>query len=378
MSDERTPQEPPEKVTGAFQVQGMPVAVQPLVIGRIHDTYLVTRGEGRRNWRYILQRINTRVFGSPGAMMDNIRRVTGHVRQRLVNEGDTDRADRVLSVVAARDGNPCWRDEEGAWWRMYSYVENTRSYDRADTPAIAYRGARAFGDFVRLLSDLPGPPLRETIPGFHDTPARLGALQQAIEADGLNRAAGARDAIDFALERESLTRLLADRQAAGDLVGRIVHNDTKINNVLFDRDTDEVVCVVDLDTVMPGLVLHDFGDLVRTTVSLAAEEEQDLDRIDIRLPVFEAVVQGYMAGAGASLSAREVEFMPWGAQVITFELGMRFLTDHLAGDCYFRTTRPGQNLDRARRQFRLLERMEAAVEEMAGVVERLWNRTRLT
>lgn len=371
MSDELTAQEPPEKVAGAFQVLGMPVAVQPLVIGRIHDTYVVTRRAGRRSWRYILQRINTRVFGSPGAMMDNIRRVTAHLRQRLGHEGDTDRANRVLSVVPARDGNPCWQDGEGAWWRMYTYVENTRSYDRADTSSIAYRGARAFGDFVRLLSDLPGPPLHETIPGFHDTPARLGALQQAIEADGLNRAAGARDAIDFALERESLTRLLADRQAAGDLVGRIVHNDTKINNVLFDRDTDEVVCVVDLDTVMPGLVLHDLGDLVRTTVSPAAEEERDLDRIEIRPPVFEAVVQGYMAGAGPSLSAREVELMPWAAQVITLELGMRFLTDHLGGDCYFRTTRPGQNLDRARRQFRLLERMEAAVEEMAGVVERL-------
>jgi len=378
MSDELTPREPPGRVAEAFQVQGTPVAVQPLVIGRIHDTYLVTREAGGRNWRYILQRINPRVFGSPGPMMDNIRRVTGHLRQRLAQEGHTDRADRVLSVVPARDGKSCWRDGEGAWWRMYTYVENTRSYDGADTPVVAYCGARAFGDFVRLLSDLPGPGLHETIPHFHDTPARLSALKQAIEADGLNRAAGARDAIDFALKREPFTRLLADRQAAGDLPERIVHNDTKINNVLFDRDTDEAVCVVDLDTVMPGLVLHDFGDLVRTTASPAGEEERDLDRIEVRLRIFEAVVEGYMAGAGASLSAREVDLMPWGAQVITLELGMRFLTDHLAGDSYFRTTRPGQNLDRARKQFRLLECMEAAIEEMAGVVERLWNRARLT
>ncbi len=347
MSGELKGREPPGRVAGAFQVQGTPVAVQPLVIGRIHDTYLVTRKAGGRNWRYILQRINPRVFGPPGPMMDNIWRVTGHLRQRLAQEGHTDRADRVLSVVPAIDGKPCWRDGEGAWWRMYTYVENTRSYDRADTPAVACRGARAFGDFVRLLSDLPGPRLHETIPRFHDTPARLSALQQAIEADGLNRAAGARDAIDFGLKREPLTRLLADRQAAGDLPGRIVHNDTKINNVLFDRDTDEAVCVVDLDTVMPGLVLHDFGDLVRTTVSLAGEDERDLDRMDVRLPIFEAVVRGYMAGAGAILSRREVELMPWGAQVITLELGIRFLTDHLVGDSYFRTTRPGQNPARA-------------------------------
>ncbi len=361
--------EPVEQAVEAFAVVGAPVSAERLGIGRIHHTYVVTRTAGRETYRYILQRINSHVFASPVPLMDNIRRVTEHLRRRLAEEGWEALAERVLSVVPTKDGQACHQDDEGHWWRVYSYVEDTRSWNVAETPEIACEGGKAFGHFVRLLGDLPGPRLNETIPHFHDTPRWFQTLREAVDEDLHNRACGAADAIAFVESRVPLTHAISHTGRVDNLPERVVHNDTKINNVLFDRTSGQAVCVVDLDTVMPGRVLHDFGDLVRTTVNPAREDEADLDAVTVRLPVFEAVVRGYLAGTGSLLTAGEVELMAVSSQVITLELGIRFLWDHLQGDVYFTTTHPGQNLHRAWLQFRLLEKLETRAEEMAKVVE---------
>lgn len=359
------------EAAGAFLAAGDFASARRLSIGHIHDTFVVTRQAGSGSRRYLLQRINSHVFPSPVAMMINISRVTEHIRDRLQQEGRVEEALRVLSVIPAADGHACWQDGEGGWWRTYSYVENTRVYDRVESPEMGYRGARAFGDFVRLLANLPGPRLEVTIPHFHDTPARFDALVRAVEADPGGRAGQARDAIVFALERQPLAGALADEGRTLDLPERVAHNDTKFNNVLFDRDSGEAVCVVDLDTVMPGLVLHDFGDLVRTTVSTAAEAERDPEKTDLRLPVFEAVARGYLAGAGGILTDHELRLMAVAPRVIALELGLRFLCDYLEGDRYFRAAYPEHNLDRARTQLRLLERMENQADAMSVILERI-------
>jgi hypothetical protein len=370
-SHDRPPEKLAREAADAFQTGGRLAGVRPLTVGHIHDTYLVTREAGVATHRYILQRINSHVFTAPAQVMANVRRVTEHLKECLRQEGREDEAGRLISVVPAHSGEPWWRDPSGGWWRTYTYVENSCSYDSVEAPDLAYRGARAFGDFARLLGNLPGPRLEETIPHFHDTPARFAALRGAVSSDPLNRAGRASEAIAFAEAREPLARLLAEPRGEGKLPERVVHNDTKFNNVLFDRDSGHALCVVDLDTVMPGLLLHDFGDLVRTTVGTVGEAERDPAGLDLRLPIFEAVARGYLAGAGAILTAEEAGLMREAARVITLELGMRFLTDHLQGDGYFGAVYPGQNLDRARNQFRLLARMEERRGEMERILDKV-------
>ncbi len=361
--------ESPARAVEAFAIGGAPVSLAPLGVGRIHQTYLVTCSFHRDTRRYVLQRINSRVFRAPGHLMENIQRVTDHLRRRLLDEEHESLAARVPSVIRTMDGRACYLDGEGYWWRLYSYVENSRSRNVAETPEVAYQGARVFGDFVRLLSDLPAPRLHETIPRFHDTPRWFEALTEAAAADLCNRAAAAADLISCIEKRATLTGVLSRPDQPAPLPERVVHNDTKIDNVLFDRDSDQGICVVDLDTVMPGLVLHDFGDLVRTTVNPAREDQADLRQVTVRLAVFEAVVRGYLAGTGALLTAAELDLMAVSGQVITLELAMRFLQDYLRGDVYFTTTHPDQNLQRARLQLRLLENMEACAEQMQRIVE---------
>ena len=359
----------PARAVEAFAIFGAPISLAPLGVGRIHQTYTVTCSDNRNTRRYVLQRINTRVFRSPERLMENIQRVTDHLRRRLLDEKRESLAARVPSVIPTMDGRACYLDGEGYWWRLYAYVENSRSRNLAETPEIAYQGARIFGDFVRLLSDLPAPRLHETIPHFHDTPRWFEALTEAAAADSCNRAAAAADLISSIEKRATLSGVLSGPNQSVPLPERVVHNDTKIDNVLFDRDSDEGICPVDLDTVMPGLVLHDFGDLVRTTVNPAREDHADLRQVTVRLAVFEAVVRGYLTGAGALLTAAELDLLAVSGQVITLELAMRFLQDHLRGDVYFTTTHPDQNLQRARLQLRLLENLEARSEQMQRIVE---------
>jgi hypothetical protein len=349
-----------------FDLEAAPVGAGPLGNGHIHDTFLVTCGSGSRTHRYVLQRLNRAVFPDPDLVMANIARVLGHVHARLGPE----RAERqALTLVPARDGRPSLRDAAGETWRAYLFVAGASSHDEPRTPRDAFEAARAFATFQRLLGDLPDPPLGETIPGFHDTPARLAALERAIAADRTGRTAGARDEIDFALAHADLADAIASLQRRGLLAARVVHNDTKLNNVLLDDVTGRAVCVIDLDTVMPGLVLSDFGDLVRSAAGAAAEDEPDHRRHVVVPERFAAIARGFIEGLGGELSTLERTSLVLAARVMTYECGIRFLTDHLDGDRYFRVQRPGHNLDRCRTQFTLLRSLTEREDELLGLVE---------
>jgi Ser/Thr protein kinase RdoA (MazF antagonist) len=331
--------------------------------GHINDTYLVTCNGSGAQVRYILQHLNRNVFRDPLAVMQNIERVTSHLAaQASAHPGATG---RVLELVPASDGRNWHVDQHGETWRAYRFIENARTYDIASTVQQAFQAARAFGRFQQKLSNLPPPRLIETIPGFHHTPKRFDALEKAVTSDAANRAVLAKPEIEFALSRKSITGVLLD----ANLPERITHNDTKFNNVLLDDTTGEAICVIDLDTVMPGLALYDFGDMVRTTTSPAAEDEQDLSRVSMQFPLFEALVRGYLESAGAFLTPDEIHRLAFSGKLITFEIGIRFLTDYLAGDTYFKVHREGHNLDRCRTQFKLVESIERQEEKMNRLVE---------
>ncbi len=351
-------------VTAAFAIPGPFVSAEPWGSGHINDTFRVTTSPGGSVERTIVQRINHHVFRDPAALMHNVERVTAHLAARLAAEPD--RARRVLRLIPAHSGAAFYVDAEGNVWRAYSFVSGARSFNQVESPEQAFRAAQAFGRFQALLADLPAPPLAETIPGFHHTPARFAQFREALAADSLGRAAACRAEIDFALARESFASVLV---RAG-LPTRVTHNDTKLNNVLFDEATGEALCVIDLDTVMPGLAAYDFGDLVRTSTSPAAEDERDLSRVVFQLPLFEALARGYLSAA-TFLTKEERRLLPAGGMLITFETGLRFLADHLNGDTYFKIHREGHNLDRARTQFRLVAEMEAQLPAMEELVEGL-------
>lgn len=358
-------------VVRAFPLLGRFREGAPYGSGHINDTFAVVLDQAGAPVRYILQRVNPRVFTDVPALMENIARVTAHATRRALARGDDpDAARRALTLVPARDGQPYHRDGDGGWWRCYLFIEQARTYDIVGSPRQAAAAAKAFGEFQRLLVDLPGRRLHETIPDFHHTRKRFHAFQAALAADAHHRAASARAEIAFALEHEPLVDLLLELQARGEMPERVTHNDTKFNNVMLDDATQEAVCVIDLDTVMPGLALYDFGDMVRSATNAAAEDERDLSQVQARLPIFEALVEGYLAAARPFLNQAEVAHLAVSGAVITFEIGLRFLTDFLAGDVYFKTKRPGHNLDRAANQFALVRSLEAQRTVMEAIVRR--------
>ncbi|MGA2570814.1 MAG: aminoglycoside phosphotransferase family protein [Terracidiphilus sp.] len=346
-----------------FEFRDTVSGIAPHGNGHINDTFLVTCRAAGTAARYILQNINRNVFRDPVAVMRNIERVTAHLAAQTEKEPDRER--RALRLIPARDGNNWHVDATGETWRAYLHIENAHSCDAASTAGEAFQAARAFGRFQQQLASLPPPRLTETIPDFHYTPKRFAALEQAIAADVKNRAALAGPEIEFARSHKSIAGVLV----SANLPERITHNDTKINNVLLDDITGEAVCVIDLDTVMPGLALYDFGDMVRTTTSLSAEDEQDLNKVGLQFPLFEALVRGYLETAGAFLTPAEKQYLAFSGKLITFEIGIRFLADYLAGDTYFKVHREGHNLDRCRTQFKLVESIERQEERMNRFVE---------
>jgi Ser/Thr protein kinase RdoA (MazF antagonist) len=340
-----------------FEIAGEFAGAQTIKRGHINDTFVASYRVGDGLKRYVLQRINQRVFKNPVAVMDNIASVTGHIRKKLTGN-DIDR--RVLTLVPARDGRCYHVTSAGDFWRTYQFIENAHALDIVETPQQAFQAARQFGLFQQLLADLPAPRLAETIPDFHNTPKRFAALENAIAADAHNRAKSARVEIDFALRHKAMT----DGLLRAGLPERVTHNDTKFNNVMFDDITGEGLCVLDLDTVMPGLALYDFGDMVRTTTSRSAEDERDLSKVRVDLTMYEALVRGYLSTAGDFLTDGERALLVFAGKLITFETGIRFLTDHLEGDRYFRAHRAGHNLDRCRTQFALVESIEQQEKAM--------------
>lgn len=357
-----------EAAAGAFECPGHLLEAEPYGTGHINDTYAVTFDQSGGPVRYILQRINHDVFRDPVMVMRNIERVTGHLREKLSSDGADDLDRRTLTVIQAREGDSFYIDSDGNHWRMYIFIEKAQTYDELETTDQAYQAAKAFGTFMKQLADLPGGPLEETIPGFHDTRARFDALRKAIADDACNRAADVAEEIAFANARESIVDTLLDLQKEGKIPLVTTHNDTKLNNVMLDDATGEGICVIDLDTVMPGLSLYDFGDMVRTAMRPCPEDERDLSKVVGRIDMFEAITRGYLASAGDALNSAEIEHLAFSARLITFEIGLRFLTDYLQGDVYFKTHRPGQNLDRTRVQFKMVESMEGHMAEMESIV----------
>ena len=348
-----------------FRIDGVLADAAPHGSGHINRTWRVSFDQRGTTQRYLLQCLNTGIFKQPDLLMENVQRVTSHLAGKLA--GRTDAARRVLTLVLTREGHTFHRDAEGSVWRMFVFLENALTYDAVESAEQAFAAAAAFGNFQHLLADLPAPRLHETIPAFHDTPKRFRDLEEAVASDAAHRAASVRTEIHFAVSRRSIAHLLLD----AELPERVTHNDTKLNNVMFDASTGEALCVVDLDTVMPGLALYDFGDMVRTATSPTAEDEQELARVAMRFSLFEALVRGYLTSASEFLTAAEKEHLPCCGKVIAFEQGIRFLNDYLRGDVYYKVTRPAQNLDRCRTQFKLVESIEQQQREMERLVQSL-------
>ncbi len=348
-----------------FQIYGGFLSAEPYGSGHINDTYCVVFDQGGVRVRYVLQRINHNIFKNPVALMENIQRVTTHLGKK--SAGHSDQSRRVLTLIPTRDGLAYHRDAEGNIWRAYIFIEQARTFDAVESAAQAYKAAQAFGQFQKLLADLPAPRLHDTIPDFHHTPKRFAALEQAIQADTANRARLAKPEIEFALRHQAICSVLLE----ANLPERVTHNDTKFNNVMLDDATGEGICVIDLDTVMPGLALYDFGDMVRTTTSPAKEDERDLSRVKMQFPMFEALARGYLSSAAEFLTTAEKKLLPFSGKLITFEIGLRFLTDFLAGDVYFKVHRDGHNLDRCRTQLKLVESITQQEEQMNQLVESL-------
>jgi hypothetical protein len=358
-------------VAARFQIRGDFQDAAPYGSGHINDTYAVVFDQAGRPVRYIFQRINHNVFKDPAGLMGNVKRVTDHIRRKLESAGADQISRRVLTLVPARDGKGYYADTEGNHWRCYLFIEGAKTYDQIESPQQAFEAARAFGEFQKQLADLSAPRLRDTIPNFHHSRSRFDALRQAIEQDACNRAAEVKADIEFALRHEPLVDVLLDLQARGLLPERVTHNDCKLNNVMLDDATGKGVCVIDLDTVMPGLALYDFGDMCRTATCPTLEDERDLSKVEMRMEMFEALVGGYLASAGGFLNPVEKGHLVFCAKLITFEIGIRFLADHLAGDRYFKVYRPGHSADRARVQFKMVESFERNEAAMGKVVANL-------
>lgn len=360
---------PLEPVFRNFAVDGAFLDGAPYGNGHINDTYAVrTRARDGAVVRHILQRVNHHVFKNVPGVMENIVRVTRHLRARFAALPGRDPDRETLTVIPTRSGQDFHRDDAGNFWRVYPFIENSRTVEVVERPEQAAAAGRAFGEFQKLLADLPEPRLHDTIPDFHHTPRRIARLEQAIALDAHGRAAGAREEIAAVLDRKAAAATFTDALADGALPLRITHNDTKINNVLLDAAADRGVCVIDLDTVMPGTVLYDFGDQVRTSTCTGTEDERDLDAVTFRLDLFAALVRGYTDAARDFLTPAEWHHLAFSGRLITLEIGVRFLTDYLEGDHYFKTHRPGHNLQRCRTQLRRLYAMEAAAAGMERIV----------
>ena len=342
----------------------------PYGSGHINDTYCGTFDQAGLRLRYILQRINTNVFRTPVALMENVARVTRHSLERLLADGNPEARRRTLTCIPATDGKPYACDPRGNVWRVYPFIERARGYDELETNEQAYQAARAFGNFQKLAADLGGTRLHETIPDFHHTPQRLAALRAAIEADTAKRAGDLQPEIAFALARAADCARITDLIATGAIPERVTHNDTKLNNVLLDDITAEGVCVIDLDTTMPGSALYDFGDMVRTAVPTTREDNPDVSILDVRLDRFEALVSGYLGSAKSFLNQAETDHLAFAGILLTLECGIRFLTDYLQGDVYFKIKHPDHNLDRCRNQFAFVAMLENKLPAMEEIVRR--------
>ncbi len=354
------------EIAKKFNLPSEPVGYTECKIGHINSTYFVDLEDGDK---YVLQNINTGIFKDPDILMNNIVGVTSHIRKKLESEGK-DPFRGTLKFFCSVDGLYYYKDEDGRCWRLYKYVDNVDCYQSADSTELLERVGNAFGHFQMQLADYDAGKLRETIPNFHNTSSRLNDFKIALEKDAAGRAAAIADDVAFVLDHSEVCSYIMDRIADGTLPLRVTHNDTKLNNILMDHETGEPICIIDLDTIMPGSVLFDFGDAIRFGASSAAEDETDLSKVYMREDAFDAFAKGFVTGLEGSLSDDEIMELPMGALIITLETGIRFLTDYLNGDTYFRIHYPQHNLDRARNQFALVRDMEKKMPRMREIVKK--------
>ena len=352
-----------------FAIDGEFVSCEPYGSGLINRTYVAVYNEGGRRVRYIVQRINTNLFKNVDGLMNNIKLVTEFNRAEIMKRGgDPDR--ESLTLVPTKNGGTYFRTEEGDCYRVYVFIENAKGYDVVEKPEHFYESAVAFGKFAMLLDRFDSSKLFEVLPDFHNTVKRFDNFRRSLEADKFNRAKDVKKEIGFALEREKITHTIVDLLASGKMPSRVTHNDTKLNNVLIDTRTDKAVSVIDLDTMMPGSICYDFGDSIRFGCNPCLEDTPETEKVIFNMPLFETYTKGYLSVFGDTITDIERKNLPMGAILMTYECGIRFLTDYLDGDVYFRKTREGQNIDRTRTQFKLVSDMEKRYDEMLSVVEK--------
>ncbi len=349
-----------KSIISQFQIPGKYISAQAFGNGLINDTFVVVFEHENQTIRYICQQINKAVFSNPKQVMHNIQCVTSHVRNKLEQQGFEDIARRVLTLVPTKDGDLYYCDKNENFWRLYLFIEGTSTCETTPTLHQAYEAAKAFGEFQARIADIESSKLFETIPDFHNTPKRFEVLQKACADDVCQRLKTCKSEVQFAEENIEIAQKLAKLHSSGKIPQRIVHNDTKFNNILFDNETNEGICVIDLDTVMPGLSLYDFGDMVRSAMKLAPVNEH--------MDLFKVLVIGYLTSMRMVLSSDEIELLHFSPVVVTFELGIRYLTDYLLGDIYFKTTHPEQNLEKCRLQFQLVKAIELKEWEMSEIV----------
>lgn len=358
-----------EELLNAFQFKGELAEIKQLDDGHINDTYYFEFvEENGHRCKYLVQVLNTFVFKDPDSLMKNVVGVTNYLHDMIIkNGGDPER--ESLYVYLTKDNKPYYIDSNGKCWRCYNFIYNAHTVQMVDCPETFYKAAKAFGKFQQMLADYPGETLAETIPNFHNTVSRFADFKKAVEDNISGRANQAEGEISFVLAREKDCSVLLDLLNAGKLPLRVTHNDTKLNNVMLDNETGEGICVVDLDTVMPGLSLYDFGDSIRFGANTAAEDEKDLSRVSLSLEYFKAYAMGYLSTAGESLTAEEINQLAFSSKLMTLECGMRFLGDFINGDVYFKTEYPEHNLVRCRTQFKLVEEIEKHLDEMNAIVK---------
>ena len=356
-----------ETILAAYTFPVPPVAAVHYGCGHINDTYCVLCQPQEGDCiRYILQGLSQAAFPDQDVVMDNFEKITTFLRQKLTDLGE-DASRGTLSLIPTTDGKSYYTDANGRAWRLMPYIEGTDCIQQATETLFAASG-RAFGRFQALLGDFPVDTLKETIVKFHDTEDRFRKFRAALAKDPLGRAKDVQSEIDFVLAREEDCGVLQSALRAGILPLRVTHNDTKLNNVLFDRATGEGICVIDLDTTMPGLSVNDFGDSIRFGANHSAEDEKDLSKVNFDIHLYEIYARSFIEGARGGLTEAEHEYLPWGARLMTLECGIRFLTDYLSGDTYFHIRYPEQNFDRCRTQFKLVKDMEEQFEEMHAVI----------
>ena len=341
--------------------------------GHINDTFLSRWNQAGTTVRYTHQKINHRIFIHPGEVMENIHRVTSHIRDKLCSAGEKDWSRRVLTVIPAKDGKLFFRDKNGGWWRTYLFIEGAHTTDKTSSPQEALFLGASIGLYQKQLADLPLPRLYDTIPNFHDIEKRYLRFNEAVKNDSCGRVKNAKAEIDFMLGNAERGAILMTALRKGYIPERICHNDTKINNILLDDETSNTLCVIDLDTVMPGTSLFDVGDLIRTVATTAAEDEQELSKITFDITFFKALLEGYLSEALEFLTPKEIGLIAESGRNLTQIMGLRFLTDYLEGDPYYHISRPEHNLDRSRNQIALIRSMDSKWEEALGIVQKLEN-----